>query len=80
MSRVNDIIAGLDALPAMSDDTYAWPHGSDILVWRALAARGLARETSGICEGCRSHRRGTLVPVFELLAERGPDGRLAVRS
>lgn len=52
---------------AMIDDKWAWPRGSAaIRGWRALVRRGLAAETTGICEGCMSHRAGHVVPVFRL--------------
>lgn len=41
-----------------------WPTGHDVLVLRALARRGLLTETTGRCEGCRSHTAGHAVPVF----------------
>lgn len=63
----------------MSDDEsrWVWPTGAKILHYRALVRRGLARETTGTCEGCasRRHRPGTehVVPVFEVLAPTAAD-------
>ena len=54
---------------AMVDSTYAWPTGHQVATFRALARRGQARETKGVCDGCAHHEPGTIVPVFELEAQ-----------
>lgn len=42
-----------------------WPVGAgEHAAGRALARRGLVRETTGECEGCGSHRPGHKVAVF----------------
>ena len=47
---------------------WAWPVGAAAINrWRAMVRHGLARETTGECEGCEKHRSGTLVPTFEIL-------------
>ena len=46
---------------------WAWPRGAGAITsLRALVKRGLASETTGICEGCSSHRAGHEVPVFHI--------------
>jgi hypothetical protein len=59
----------LKAITSFEDDgsQWAWPHGSVISAYRRLVRKGLAEETTGICEGCKTHRSGTEVPVFRIL-------------
>jgi hypothetical protein len=59
----------LSSITHCDDDgsQWAWPHGSGAIAsLRSLVRRGLASETTGECEGCRSHRAGTNVPVFHI--------------
>ncbi len=66
-SKLVPIRAPQSAISAMVDDKYAWPEGAGaISAWRKLVKDGIATETSGKCEGCRVHRPGQSVPVFEL--------------
>lgn len=65
------MILSLSARAALVDRDHAWPRTpGQIRAWRAMAWRGLAVESTGVCEGCasRRHRPGEahIVPVFTI--------------
>lgn len=48
---------------------WAWPRGAGAVAsLRSLVRKGYASETTGVCEGCSSHRAGHAVPVFCIFA------------